>query len=403
MLERGRRMPGLGKARRAAVRVAVLATCLALLAGCGSRPGPDALTPVGATVPGTHEHVILVASTRERDPRPGVLFNGERSTALSFAKVDLSVPPAHKPGEIEWPKQGLGDPSTDMVVREALFRDTQQEFLRDLKSELARRPVGQKKVFIFVHGYNTMFSEALYRLAQMAQDSDAPAVPVLFTWASRATTEAYVYDNNSATAARDKLEETIRLTFDSGAEEVSIMAHSMGNWVTVEALRQIRISGKGLPANKVGNIILAAPDIDVDVFKSQLKRFGKPAKPFVVIVSRDDKALGFSDFIAGNKVRLGAFTNDAELVDLGAIVVDMSDVKALDSFNHGKFAQLAEIAPQLRGSVMRGATANGGTAPDTLSIDGVKISGLDHLRLQSQALNQPATAAAPAPAAPPAQ
>ena len=40
-----------------------------------------------------------------------------------------------------------------------------------------------------------------YRLSQMAADSGAPGVPVLFTWASRATTEAYVYDNNSATAA----------------------------------------------------------------------------------------------------------------------------------------------------------------------------------------------------------
>lgn len=185
------------------------------------------------------------------------------------------------------------------------------------------------------------------------------------------------------------------------------MAHSMGNWVTVEALRQIRISGKPVPQNKVGNIILAAPDIDVDVFKSQLKRFGKPAKPFVVIVSRDDKALGISEFLAGKKQRLGEYSNDAELVDLGAVVVDMTDVKALDSFNHGKFAQLAEMAPQLRGSVLRGEAAGGKPAP-SLSMDGVRITGLDRLRPQPTT-QQPTTqqaavavdddAAAPAPAA----
>ncbi|MFG1242431.1 alpha/beta hydrolase [Xanthobacter sp. DSM 14520] len=409
IFERVGLVSGMGVAgmRRAGMHLAATALCLTLLAGCSDRPGPEALTPTTAKAPGAREHVILVASTRERDPRPGVIFNGERSTSLNFAKVDLSVPPAHKAGEIEWPKKGAGDPATDMVVHEAIYRDTEQDFLRDMKSELARRPAGQKKVFIFVHGYNTQFSEALYRLAQMAHDADAPAVPVLFTWASRATTEAYVYDNNSATAARDNLEETIRLAFGSGADEVSIMAHSMGNWVTVEALRQIRISGKPLPQNKVGNIILAAPDIDVDVFKSQLKRFGKPAKPFVVIVSRDDKALGISEFLAGKKQRLGEYSNDAELVDLGAVVVDMTDVKALDSFNHGKFAQLAEMAPQLRGSVLRGEAAGGKPAP-SLSMDGVRITGLDRLRPQPTT-QQPTTqqaavavdddAAAPAPAA----
>lgn len=381
------------------LRLVVIAACGLMLAGCASRPGPEALVPISATADGARAHVILVASTRERDPRPGVFYNGERTPELSFAKVELSVPPAHKPGEIEWPKNGLGNPATDMVVREAVYRDTEQDFLRDLKGELARRPAGKRQVFIFVHGYNTMFSEALYRLAQMSQDSDAPAVPVLFTWASRATTEGYVYDNNSATAARDRLEETIRLAFASGADEVSILAHSMGNWVTVEALRQIRMSGKPVPLNKIGNIILAAPDIDVDVFKSQLKRFGKLEKPFVVIVSRDDKALGFSDFIAGKKERVGQYSNDAELVALGAVVVDMTDVKALDSFNHGKFAQLAQMAPQLRGSVLRGNETAAGPAPDTVSLDGVRISGLARMRAQSQALGASGTATVPAAAA----
>ena len=94
--------------------------------------------------------------------------------------------------------------------------------------------------------------------------------------------------------------------------------------------------------------MLAAPDIDIDVFKAQMRRFGKPRKPFFIIVSRDDKALRFSDFIAGGKERLGVYTNDAELTALGAVVIDMTDVKATDRSNHAKFAQLAEIAPEMR-------------------------------------------------------
>ena len=97
---------------------------------------------------------------------------------------------------------------------------------------------------------------------------------MLFTWASRGKPTAYVYDTNSATAARDELEHTLRLVLASNAEEVNVLAHSMGNWVTVEAFRQIKISGR-LDHGASWALFLAAPDIDIDVFKSQLRSFGK--------------------------------------------------------------------------------------------------------------------------------
>jgi esterase/lipase superfamily enzyme len=366
-----------GRAAAGRLAAAILLIALAgAVSGCAGRPGIDALMPVAeAAGPGEREHVILVASTRQRDRRPGVFYNGERESTLSFARFDMTVPPTHAPGQIEFPKQAPGNPATDMMVREAVFRDTKAEFLADLKAELAARPPGQRKAAIFVHGYNTQFNEAMYRILQLTDDSRSPMVPVLFTWASRGKTEGYLYDNNSATAARDGLEETIRLVFDSGAEEVTILAHSMGNWVTVEALRQIKISGNLPPIERLGAVVLAAPDIDVDVFKTQLKRFGKPAKPFIIIVSRDDKALGISDFLAGDKLRVGAYTDDEELVELGAVVIDMTKVKSLDGLNHGKFAQLAEIAPQMR-ALVAGAAGRRGAAK-VLAGDGIEIVGLD--------------------------
>ncbi|MEP9368147.1 alpha/beta hydrolase [Xanthobacter sp. VNH20] len=371
--------------------LALLLAAATLLSACADRPGADVLAPNLTEAPGAKPHTVLVATTRARDPRPGTLFSGERGNGLDFATVTLTVPPAHQPGGIEWPKQAPGNPATDMVVHEAVYRDTDQEFVRDLNAQLALLPAGSRNVLVFVHGYNTMFSEALYRLTQMAHDSDVPGVPVLFSWASRGKTEDYVYDNNSATAARDNLERTLSLVASSKAEKITIMAHSMGNWVTVEALRQMKIGGKGIPPNRIGNVVLAAPDIDVDVFKSQLKRFGKPEKPFIVIISRDDKALGFSDFLAGGKVRLGAYTNDNELVGLGAVVVDMTNVKAMDPMNHGKFAQLVALAPSLRGQLAaRGAEV--GNQPTNIELDGIHIYGFN------QNIG-PLPAAPPAPAA----
>lgn len=345
------------------------------LGGCAGRPGTDALAVNVTPEAGAKPVKVLVATTRMRDANPGVLFNGERSEKLDFASVTLTVPPTHKTGQIEWAKQGAGNPATDMVVRDAVYRDTEAQFLQELNADLAKRPKGERDVFIFVHGYNTQFSEAIFRLTQMTHDADATAVPVLFTWASRGKTEDYVYDNNSATAARDNLEELIKLVAKSNAERFSILAHSMGNWVTVEALRQMRID-KSLPDSKrIANIVLAAPDIDVDVFKSQLRRFGKPEKPFVVIVSHDDKALKISDLIAGGKQRLGSYSDDKELVSLGAVVVDMTDVKSDgDGLNHGKFAQLAGLRSQLRQTLEK--TATSGTIPASVEMDQIRITGI---------------------------
>lgn len=317
------------------------------LTACASRPETGFLSPVTQTIREGTEHAMLVATTRKRDDRPGTLFGGERGTPLDFAKISISVPETHKPGEIEWASTAPGNAKTDFVVRQAAYLDGEKDFVRSLNAQLAARPRGSRKVLLFIHGYNTMFAESVYRFGQIVHDSKSQAVPVLFTWASRGALTQYVYDNNSATTARDDLERTIRLIFASDAEQVNILAHSMGNWVAVEALRQIKMSGRLPQIGKLGSIFLAAPDIDIDVFKSQMRRFGKPRKPFYIVLSKDDQALRASSFIAGGGNRVGADGDTEELAALGAVVIDLTDVKGLDSSNHGKFAQLAEIAPRL--------------------------------------------------------
>jgi esterase/lipase superfamily enzyme len=75
----------------------------------------------------------------------------------------------------------------------------------------------------------------------------------------------------------------------------------MGNWVTTETLRQMKISGDMRNVNKIGVTVLAAPDIDIDVFKSQMRRFGEPQKPLYVALSKDDKALWASKLSPAEK------------------------------------------------------------------------------------------------------
>ncbi|WP_181703751.1 alpha/beta hydrolase [Chthonobacter albigriseus] len=314
-----------------------------LVAGCsGGRPDGGSLIPIVEEAPGTAEHEILVATTRERTPESPEMFTGERVTGIDFARVKVSIPPIHKAGDVEWPRAAPGDPTRDFVTRERDYIDGEAKFRQRLKAAVATKAPADRTVLVFVHGYNTAFDEGVYRVAQIAHDTGFTGVPVLFTWASRGSLFDYVYDRDSATVARDALEMTLRIASESGANKIVLFAHSMGNWVAVEALRQAKLTGNPDFKGKLTEVVLASPDIDVDVFKAQMERYGKPKEPFFMLISADDRALQLSQFLAGDKPRLGGYTEDAgEIASLGVVVVDLSNVTANDGLNHAKFNAVA--------------------------------------------------------------
>ncbi|MEP4112891.1 MAG: alpha/beta hydrolase, partial [Nitratireductor sp.] len=86
------------------------------------------------------------------------------------------------------------------------------------------------------------------------------------------------------------------------------------------------------------DVVLASPDVDVDVFKSQMKRYGKPDKPFFVMLSQNDRALNLSGLIAGNRPRLGEYADADDIASYGIVVINVTDVEAGDRLNHTKFA-----------------------------------------------------------------
>ena len=176
----------------------------------------------------------------------------------------------------------------------------------DFNARVARTP--GHKVLIFVHGYNTRFEEAVYRFAQIVHDARVDVAPVLFTWPSGGSVVDYVYDRDSAMYSRDAFETVLRTLVDNkNVGSISILAHSMGNYLAVEGLRQMAIRDHGLPS-KIRDVMLASPDIDVDVFRRQIAEIDVRPRTtqFTLFVSRDDKALGISSFLARDSTRLGA-------------------------------------------------------------------------------------------------
>jgi esterase/lipase superfamily enzyme len=314
-----------------------------LVGGCGGR-ATGVMRPVEANVEGATKVPLLVATTRRVSPDDGLLFSGERGR-LSFAEVTVSLPPGHKPGEIEWPDRFPGDPTKHFVTT-AVERFDENAFRSRVRAAVAKS--GRKHVLLFVHGYNNMFDDAVYRFAQITHDTNAGVVPILFTWPSRGSLLAYTYDRESSNYSRDAMEGILRsLAAEPSVKEVSILAHSMGNWVTLEALRQMAIRDRRV-APKIRNVMLAAPDVDVEVARTQIAGMGPTRPHFTLFTSQDDRALAFSRRLWGSTARLGAIdpTQEPYKSALARYKIDAYDLtteQGTDNLNHGKFAESPEV------------------------------------------------------------
>ena len=349
------------------LRGALAASLLLGVAACAARPH-GVLVATHQQAPGTSVVEMMVATTRAPDNEPGVMFGGERGGALSFADITVSIPPdsARKVGEVQWPESDTPDPMREFATIDARVL-SKEAAIAEFNKRILRTP--KRQVLVFVHGFNTRFEEAVYRFAQISHDSDATVVPVLFTWPSRGKLLQYGYDHESASFSRDSLENLLQaLARNPNVGEISILAHSMGNWVTLEALRQMAIRDRGLPA-KIRNIMLAAPDVDFDVFKRQIMAMGVRPSLFTIFVSRDDEALAVSRRVWGDKPRVGAVNPEAEpyreVLDRDRIqVVDLTEVASGggDSLGHTKFAEAPAVVRSIGARLATGQSLNDGQA-----------------------------------------
>nr|WP_245449852.1 alpha/beta hydrolase [Rhizobium leguminosarum] len=318
------------------------------------------MTPVADTSPQSTKVDMLIATTRTRSAVPGEMFNGERARAPAFADMTISIPPSkfRKEGQVAWPKRLPSNPATDFATVKADDLDIAAA-RKWLSTSVRKTPDGS--VLVFIHGFNNRFEDAVYRFAQIVHDSGVHSAPILVTWPSRGSLLAYGYDRESTNYTRNALETLFQyLAKDAEVKEVSILAHSMGNWLALESLRQMAIRNGRLP-QKFKNVMLAAPDVDVDVFSQQIADMGKQHPQFTLFVSRDDKALAFSRRVWGDVSRLGAIDPEQapykkELEDNKIMVIDLTKIKSGDRMNHGKFAESPEIVQLIGQRISEGQT-----------------------------------------------
>jgi len=304
--------------------LAVLPVIFALSA-CAGIQGGDLNPQTGRTI----VQPIFIATQRSQNSSTDS-FGAERQSTVSYLRSDISIPPNHRIGQIET----SGDPNDTrrnfVAVDGAVFADKTQ-FLRAVSQS---DTPDKSNILVFIHGYNIDQVEAKFRLAQITQDFNVPMPAVLFSWPSAGEARGYIYDRDSAIYARDGLETLIRDIRRQTGRKVIIVGHSVGSFLAMEAMRQMAISGARPLSNWISGVVLMSPDIDQDVFISQLDRIGTLPKPFQIYTATQDKVLRLSAFVTGRAKRLGSLTQSRELSARGIEIVDVSAFGPRRGLNH---------------------------------------------------------------------
>ena len=150
------------------------------------------------------------------------------------------------------------------------------------------------------------------------------------------------------------------LARDPAVRQVDILAHSMGNFLVIETLRQMAIRDRRIPL-KITDVMLAAPDVDVDVFRNEIADIGDPHPQFTLFASRDDKALALSRWIwastrASAPIDPKAEPYRSELAAAHVNVFDLTDIKSDDAANHNKFVNSPELVQLIGKRLAKGQT-----------------------------------------------
>ncbi len=330
------------------------------------------------------------------DPQTNALsYGSERSHTLSFGSIDIRSEPDSTGAMGEIKLGGIKEigrfPEVPYPaeVTSAGYRRTpdvvaaHEEAVASLQGEIRRRlaKTERKEVVVFIHGYNNTFNDAADAMGTICRLLGPDFVCVLLTWpagGSRGAFLGYNVDRESGEFAVADMRKAIRAIGETeGVRGVDIIAHSRGAAVLASAFQQLGgeayVSRKSITESlRVRNIVLFAPDIDIDVASTKIfDVFSDPDAPYgakknpnatipikqgsfhmTMYSNPADQALGLSSSIFGSRLRLGqldlsGWQAKALRADPGHLV-DLIEVdENTGAFGHGYFLSNPAVGSDL--------------------------------------------------------
>lgn len=335
-----------------ALRAGLLAVVMAvtLLAGCANTKTAEAPTTVAPPVAADATAGGETARTRDfgEDDAPyavvKVFYATDRAKTgnsapnerygiargkLVYGVADISIPRDHRMGTLEGPaisKLEFRENPEQHVVLMAVAERDRTAFFRELKQKIAGSP--KRNALVFIHGYNITFAEAARRTGQLAYDLAFDGAPLFYSWPSQGNVPGYVIDANNTEWTVTHLKGVITgLVERSGADNVYVIAHSLGSRALVEAVSDLKYERPGVRA-KIREVILAAPDIDSEIFVRDIApRIAGDGIGVTLYASGNDKAMVASRNLhgyprAGDSSRGLAIARGVESIDASGAGTD---------------------------------------------------------------------------------
>jgi esterase/lipase superfamily enzyme len=339
------------------------------LSACAAQP--KLLTAPFVGEPNTRS--VLVATNRTMVPDPQVQFIEGRTDDVTFMSYDISIPSKRKPGSFSFPKRGL-DPEREFYVARTERFDQPSDFISDINANISTAPGNNGNLLVFVHGYNVSYAAAVFRAAQISTDFGLDMPLVLFSWPSAGRISRYAYDRDSALFARAALADTLATLARTQARKITILAHSMGGLLAMEAIKRLSLKGDTRTLSRLDGLVLAQPDIDVDVFRSQMSELDIESFFVAVLASDKDRALRLSSVLTGGHPRVGNTQNIEDLRRMGVLVIDVTDVASRDFLKHDTYASSPALLQMINSGVLTERIIAGSPGQDLL-IEGANLTG----------------------------
>lgn len=315
----------------------ILVLLLILCSGCVTKPE---IIP-SSTILETGDYVVIPVyygtdRVMEGDRHYGYKYNESVTTGMCM----VSIPHMRRPGQSSLSSLiNAEDPVRNTVLQKTILMEN-DKFFSNLKQEIKLR----KEVLVYVHGFNSSFEDAARSMGQIKHDLGFNGLAVFFSWPSKGdiSPTGYVHDKDvigvSAKHLRDFLKD---LASKSGAESIHIISHSMGNVGLMQALADLSRDPLFLKKNVIGEVMLVAPDMNVDAFKFLAQELRKITKRNTLYASSKDKALMISKEINGGLQRAGE-ANDEMIVIPDLDTIDVSNVDTSLS-GHSYFGESGSV------------------------------------------------------------